>query len=121
MEKTITENGIEYRLVGDYYLPNLTLPEELTVGYWGELRRKYLKEHHEGIYTGMLLADTLHTHLPEIDTQEAQMMVTIVKQMKAAEGITEELKANDQMEWVRRIENIHARARETVLNDLICT
>lgn len=121
MEKTITENSIQYHLTGDYYLPNLTLPEEPTVGYWGELRRKFLREHHPGIYTGMLLSGKLWDHLTEIDAQAEQMMETIIKQMKANEGVTEDLKANNQMEWVRRMENIHARAREVVLNDLICT
>lgn len=121
MEKTITENGIEYRLTGDYYLPNLTVPEAPHVGHWGQLRRKVLREHHEGTYTGLLLSDKLWAHLTEINAPAEQMMETIMKQMKSAEGITEELKAKDQMEWVRRMENIHAKARETVLNDLICT
>lgn len=121
MRKTIIENGIEYRLTGDYYLPNLTLPEESAFGPWGELLRKFLREHHNGIYTGMLLAGTLHPHLTEINTQAEQMMETIVKQMKSAEGVTEAQKASNQIEWVRRMTNIHQRAKEQVLNDLIDT
>lgn len=121
MRKTIIENGIEYRLTGDYYLPNLTLPEEPAIGSWGELRRKFLREHHNGIYTGLLLAGTLHAHLTEINTQAEQMMETITKQMKATEGVTETLKAQDPMTWTQHMNNIQNRAREQVLNDLIDT
>lgn len=119
MHKNVQKNGIGYHREGDYYLPNLTLPEEPNIGYWGEQRRKYLKEHHEGIYTGMLLSGKLWEHLREIDTQAEQMMKTITNRLKATEGVTEELKAENQMEWVRRMTNIQARARETVLNELI--
>lgn len=121
MEKTITENGIEYRLTGDYYLPNLPLPKEPDIGYWGELRRKFLREHRKGIYTGLLLSDKLWPHLTEINAQAEQMMEPIMKQMKSAEGVTGELKANDQMEWVRRMGSIQNRAKETILNELIYT
>lgn len=120
MRKTIIENGIEYRLTGDYYLPNLTLPEEPgTIGPWGELRRKFLREHHNGIYTGMLLADTLHTHLAEIDAQAEQMMERIVARMKESEGITEALKAKEPLAWVQQMNNIRARAAEIVREELI--
>lgn len=121
MRKSITENGIEYRLTGDYYLPNLTLPKEPDTGYWGELRRKFLRERNEGIYTGMLLAGTLWPHLHDINTQAEQMMETIIDRMKATEGVTETLKTRNQMEWVRRMTNIHSRAKEIVLNGMICT
>lgn len=121
MEKTITENGIEYRLTGDYYIPNLTAPEVPHIGYWGELRRKFLRVFHEGIYAGMLLSDKLWGHLTEINAQAEQMMETITNQMKAAEGVTKALKAKDQMEWVRRMNSVQNRAREVVLHDLIYT
>lgn len=120
MRKTIIENGIEYHLTGDYYLPNLTLPEgPNNVGYWGELRRKFLREHHKGIYTGMLLAGTLWDHLAETNTQAEQMMETITKEMKSAEGVTEEFKAQDPLAWIQQMNNIHARAAEIVREELI--
>lgn len=119
MHKNVQKNGIGYHREGDYYLPNLTLPEAPNIGFWGQLRREFLWENHAGIYTGMLLAGTLHTHLAEIDTQAEQMLETIINRLKTQEGVTEELKAENQMEWVRRMTNIQARARETVLNELI--
>lgn len=121
MRNTITENGIEYCLAGDYYLPNLTLPEVPEIGFWGQQRRKFLREHHEGIYTGLLLSGKLWTHLEEINTQADQMMTTITNRMKSNEGVTEELKAKDPTEWIRRMNNIQHRAIETVLDDLIYT
>lgn len=120
MRKTIIENGIEYRLTGDYYLPNLTLPEEPNnIGPWGELRRKFLREQHEGIYTGMLLAGTLHPYLTEINTQAEQMMETIIARTKESEGVTETLKAQDPLAWVHQMNNIRARAAEIVREELI--
>lgn len=98
-----------------------TISEEITIGYWGELRRRFLREHHEGIYTGLLLSGKLWPHLEEINAQAELMLEAITTQLKSAEGVTEALKASDQLEWVRRMENICARAREVVLNDLICT
>lgn len=98
-----------------------TITEEPTVGYWGELRRRFLREHHEGIYTGLLLSGKLWPHLEEINAHAEQMQETITTQLKSAEGVTEALKASDQLEWIRRMENIHARAKEAVLKDLVCT
>lgn len=98
MHKNVQEKGIGYHREGDYDLPNLTLSKEASIGYWGEQRRKYLKEHHEGIYTGMLLSGKLWEHLKEINTHAEQMLETIINQLKAKEGVTEELKAKDQME-----------------------
>lgn len=83
---------------------------------YGDIRRR---EHHEGIYTDLLLSGKLWPHLEEINTHAEQMLETITTQLKSAEGVTEALKTSDQLEWVRRMENIHARAKETVLNDLI--
>lgn len=92
---------------------------EANIGVWGEKRLKFLKTHRNGIYMGMLLSDTLWEHLTDIDRQANEMMELLVRQMKEAEGVTENLKARDQMEWVGRMNSIHARAREIVLNELI--
>lgn len=92
-----------------------------SLGFYGEQRRRYLRTHHNGIYTGMLLSGTLWPHLQEINTQAEQMEERLIAQMKTAESVTESLKASDQMEWVRRMNNIRQRAKETVLNELIYT
>ena len=110
---------LTYTLVGDYYLPNLLPPQEPEVGIWGQRRRRYLQEHCIGIYTGMLLAGTLDAHLTEIDVQAQEMLSLIATRLAAAEGVTEELKANDQMEWVRRMNSIRSRAMEIVTKELI--
>lgn len=92
---------------------------ENDVGIFGELRRKYLRNHRFGIYTGMLLKGTLQSHLADINREAESMMELLIRQLKAQEGITEESKSFDQMEWVRRMNSIHARAREIVLSELI--
>ena len=92
---------------------------ENNVGVFGELRRKYLRNHRFGIYTGMLLKGTLWGHLADTNREAEDMMALLIRQMKAQEDITEELKSRDQMEWVRRMNSIHARARESVLQELI--
>lgn len=86
---------------------------------FGEMRRKYLREHRNGIYTGMLLNDTLDAHLKEIGESTQEMFDRMVDQMKRAEGVTEQLKADNQMEWVRQMNSIRNRAEEFVLQDLI--
>ena len=92
---------------------------ENNIGVFGELRRTYLRNHRSGIYTGMLLKGTLWEHLADVNGQAEEMLDLLIRQLKAQEGITEELKSFDQMEWVRRMNSIHARAREIVLNELI--
>ena len=103
--------------------PNLLPPEEDTPAYrkYGRLRRSYLKEHREGLYTGLLLSGKLNAHLNEIDAAANAQMELISKQMAAAQGITEELKARDQMTWVGTMNNIRNAAEEIVLNELIYT
>lgn len=86
---------------------------------YAELRRRYLREHKSGIYTGMLLTDKLDAHLKETGAAAEKMLDRLVEQMKKAEGVTEQLKAENQMEWVRRMNNIQSRAEEIVLNELI--
>ena len=112
---------IQYHKSGDYYLPNLVLEEieHQPIGKYCRMRKRYLKEHHPGLYSNMLVAGTLFQHLAEINQTCEDRIELMIRQMKAQEGVTEELKAADQMEWVRRLNNIHSRAEEIVLHDLV--
>lgn len=92
---------------------------ENHIGVFGELRRTYLRDHRSGIYTGILLKGTLWEHLADVNGQAEEMLDLLTRQLKAQEGITEDLKSRDQMEWVRRMNSIQARAREIVLSELI--
>lgn len=111
--------SITYRHEGDYLLPNLIPPERASVGIWGQRRRDYLRQHKDPIYTGLPLSGKLDTHLAEIDQSATEMYEQLVEQMAQAEGITEELKATDQMAWVGRMNNICNRATEIILSELI--
>lgn len=115
----MSENNIKYRQHGEYLLPDLEVPESPTIGVWGERRRKYLREHQHAIYTGMLLSGKLNAHLEEIDHQTETMFFQLVKQFSDAEGVTEGLKAENQMFWVQRMNNIRSRAAEIVAAELI--
>ena len=106
---------ITYTRVGDYYLPNLAAPESPKVGRWGMLRFNYLRKHREALYTIMLMENTLNPHLEEVDRQAQQL----ISQLAQQEGVTEQLKAENQMEWVARVNSIRNRVDEIVLNDLI--
>ena len=121
MKSIFEENGGTYTRVGDVLIPDLVMdPQpEGEIGVWGWRRKRYLKEHRKGVYNAMLLNGTLTQHL--IDTNEAafDLMDSLVKQMAKKEGVTEVLKRQDQMEWVRRMNNIRNRAEEIVRNDLI--
>ena len=122
MAKTIFEEmGGTYTQVGDYLLPDLKLPEEeqQPIGVWGQRHRRYLKEHRRATYTTLLTSGKLNSYLADIDRQAAEMFLRLVKQMAEAEGVTEKLKADNQMEWVRRMNNIGSKAMEMVNNDLI--
>ena len=110
---------ITYTLVGDYYRPNLAAPESPKVGRWGMLRFNYLRKHREALYTIMLVENTLNPHLEEIDRQAQEMEQRLISQLAQQEEITEQLKAEDQLEWVARMNNIRNRADEIVLNELI--
>lgn len=122
MEKHIMgENGISYTLGEDgLYYPDLYLPEETEypIGKYGMLRKSYLKEHRKGLYLQLILAGKLNEHLHQIDEDCNQMMERLVEQMKEAYGVTEELKMQNQMEWVRRMNNIKATAEEIVINEI---
>ena len=110
---------LTYTMQGDYLLPDLTVPESPTLGKYGMLRRSYLKDHRDGIYTGMLLTGKLNAHLTEIDRQATEMMERLTAQMAKAQGVTESLKASDQMKWVQMMNNIRSAAEEIVLTELI--
>ena len=110
---------ITYTRVGDYYLPNLIAPESPKVGRWGMLRFNYLRKHCEALYTIMLVENTLNSHLEEIDRQAQEMEQQIISQLAQQEGVTEQLKAEKQMEWVAKMNNIRNRVDEIVLNELI--
>ena len=123
MDKYIYDekNGLWYELRGDYYLPCLRLPEttEVHIGIWGQRHRRYLKEHRKTAYTRLLTSGRLNKYLADIDHQAEELFSQLVSQMAAAEGITEAIKAADQMEWVRRTNSIRNRAREIVNSELI--
>ena len=120
MAQTIFEEmGGTYTQVGDYLLPNLELPEEeqQPIGVWGQRHRRYLKEHRRATYAVLFTGGKLNSYLADIDRQE--MFLRLVKQMAEAEGVTEQLKADNQMEWVGRMNSIRSRAMEIVNSELI--
>ena len=110
---------ISYHREGDYLLPDLLPPDSPSIGIWGIRRRSYLQRHHDGLYTGLLLSGRLNAHLEEIDRLANEMLDLLMKQYAAREGISEQLKAENQMEWVRRMNNIRERAEEIVNTELI--
>ena len=123
LEKHIVgENGIRYTLGEDgLYYPDLRLPEgtHYEIGRYGRMRAEYLKEHHRALYLELLLSGEFNEYLHQTDEECYQMMERLVEQMKASEGVTEELKCTRQMEWVQRCNNIHNRAEEIVLHEMI--
>ena len=125
MAKTIFEEmGGTYTQVGDYLLPDLKLPEEekqTNIGVWGQRHRRYLKEHHRATYAALFTGGKLNSYLADIDRQAEEMFLRLVKQMAEAEGVIERLKADNQMEWVGRMNNIRSRAMEIVNSELIYT
>ena len=122
MEKSLFEqNGGTYRQVGDYLLPNITLPEEETVhiGIWGRRHKLYLKQNHRVLYMNLLTSGKLNSYLSDIDNQAEAMFIRLVKEMAEKQGVTEALKAENQMEWVGRMNNICNQATEFVNAELI--
>lgn len=120
MQTDFEAMGGAYTNEGDYLLPNAEVPESPQVGIWGERRRKYLREHQKPLYTAMLLGDTLNVHLEEVDKSATEMFDRLIEQMKHRDGITEELKAANQLEWVQRMNVIRHEAAEIVTKELIC-
>ena len=123
MEKHIynEQTGISYTLQGDYYLPNFVLPdeEEQPIGLWGQRHLRYIKQHRKVLYLNLLTSGKLNGYLADINKQAEDMLSRLVEQMAEREGVTEELKANSQMQWVARMNNIRSRATETVNHDII--
>ena len=113
------EMRVTYHAEGDYLIPNLAAPEPPNIGVWGERRRQYLRRAKRPIYSAMMMTGKLNAHLEETDRQEEELLDRLTKQLAKHEGVTEALKAEDQMEWVRRMNNIHSRAEEIVLAELI--
>ena len=114
-------NGLWYELQGDYYLPCLQLPEEepVHIGVWGQRHLNYLRENKRVLLSGLQLSGKLNSYLADIDKQAEEMCSRLVKQMAEREGITEQLKAENQMEWIRQMNNLRNRANEIVLHELI--
>ena len=123
MEKYIynEQNGLWYELQGDYYIPCLVLDEEDTqpIGMWGRRYLRYIKEHRPVLHTTLLFSGKLNSHLAEIDNHATEMFDRLVKQLTEKEGITEQLKSQDQMTWVGAMNNIRNRAEEIVLTEII--
>jgi len=121
MKSMFEEMGGTYTQVGDFLLPNLYIEsrEEYHIGKYGRIRKRYLKEHRPILFSNLLLSGNLDQHLEEIDRACIERMDLLTRQMAKQEGVTEKLKAADQMEWVRRMNNIQNRAEEIVLNELV--
>ena len=117
-----TTNGLDYTLVNDYYLPNLTAAtpaKQHPTGRWGRLHKRYLKEHHPIRYNQLLLSGELGSYLAKLDKQAEEQLALIIRQMQEAEGVDEALKAADQLEWVRWMNSIRNRAEEIILREIV--
>ena len=121
LKKEITENGIHYTLHGDYYFPDLELPEtpNQAIGCYGRMQKAYLKEHRPGLYERLLLSGKLYDHLAETDQVCRDRMERMVAQMSEAEGINEKLKASDQLGWISRMNSIRHQVEEIILNEIV--
>jgi hypothetical protein len=119
MQTIFEKLGGTYRQEGDYLLPNFEVPESPQVGIWGQRRLQYLRTSQKVLYTTMLMGGTLRDHLEEVDKSAEELFNQLTVQMKAQEGVTEELKAANQMEWVQRMNSIRNRAAEIVCKELI--
>ena len=116
----IHENGMDYVLVGDYYVPDLKLPEERRpIGHWGRLHQSYLKQFRPMVYSDLLLSGKLHTVLADLNEQATDRLNLMIRQMAEAEGVTEAMKAENQMLWVQSMNSIRSRAEEIIKAELI--
>ena len=120
MQSTFEKLGGTYKQVGDYLLPDVEVPESPVVGIWGQRRHKHLLDHNHALYTALFIGGKLTAHLEEIDRVATKMYDRLVEQLKERDGITEELKAQNQMEWVRRMNVIRHEAAVPVMAELIC-
>lgn len=123
MKSLFEQSGGTYTMQGDYRLPNITLPaeEERPIGVWGQRRLRYLKQHHRVLYYNLLTSGKLHSHLADTEEQAQALFSRLVKEYAEKEGVTEQLKAADQMAWVRRMNNIRIIVIEVVNKELIYT
>ena len=120
LPKKIHQNGISYTLVGDYYIPDLELPEESRpIGRWGRMHKAFLQEHRPGQYSALLLSGKLWTYLADLNEQATERCSLIIEQMKQAEGVTETMKADNQMLWVQSMNSIRNRAEEIIRQEMI--
>ena len=120
LPKKIHQNGISYTLVGDYYIPDLELPEESRpIGRWGRMHKAFLQEHRPGQYNALLLSGKLWTYLADLNEQATERCSLIIEQMKQAEGVTETMKADNQMLWVQSMNSIRNRAEEIIRQEMI--
>ena len=120
MKSTYETMGGNYQSNGNYLMPDFEVPESPKVGVWGERRRKYLRKNQKALYTAMMLSGTLNTHLEEVDRTANEMYDRLTSQLAEQEGITEQLKVTNQMEWVQQMNNVRNRAAEVVWKELIC-
>ena len=123
MKSLFEQMGGTYREKNGYLIPNLTLPEEeqVEIGVWGQRHLEYIKHYRKGFYTSLLIGCELNRYLADVNKHAEEMFSELVNQMKSSEGITEQLKADNQMEWVRRMNNIRSRANEIIYNEIIYT
>ena len=120
MKEKITKNGIKYVLVGDYYIPDLKLPEEeRSIGKYGRMHREYLKENKPVLFNDLVLSCQFWTYLADMNEQALNRLQAIISQMQKAESVTEKMKEDNQREWIQRMGSIHNRAEEIVFNELI--
>lgn len=114
------KNGLDYILVGDYYIPLIHVVEETRdIGFYGSLRRNYLKDYKQALYSQLMMTGKLWSYLADLNEICVERRNTMMDQMMEAEGVTEELKGKDQMEWLRRVNNIRNRVDEVILNELV--
>ena len=123
MKSLFEQSGGTYTLQGDYRLPNLTVPaeDERPIGVWGQRRLRYLKQHHKVLYYNLLTSGKLHSHLADVEEEAQALFSRLVKEYAEKGGVTEQLKATDQMAWVRRMNNIQSRVIEAISKELIYT
>ena len=120
MENRKNINGINYVLAGDYYIPDLRLPnEERSIGKYGRMHREYLKEHNPIMFNDLVLEGQLWTYLADLNEQAQNRLQRVIRQMQEAESVTEELKENDQWLWIQKMNSIHNRAEEIILHELV--
>ena len=123
MESLFEQLGGTYRREGDYFIPDITLPDEdeQPIGIWGQRHGNWLKQEHHALYDNLLYTFKLHTHLVEVDERAERMFTQLTKEMAKREGVTETLKAANQMEWVHRMNSIRSRAEEVIYSEVIYT